>query len=88
MIWYSWLHEVLIVDFFPQNLLNVVANKCFEIATDKTGCCVLQPCINHAQGEIKKKLIAAVMLYASLLAEDCYGSLVFVFCIMFFLFSG
>ncbi|KAK7352462.1 hypothetical protein VNO80_17884 [Phaseolus coccineus] len=59
-----------------ENLLNVVANKCFEIATDKTGCCVLQPCINHAQGEIKKKLIAAVMLYASLLAEDCYGNYV------------
>ncbi|CAJ1973443.1 unnamed protein product [Sphenostylis stenocarpa] len=44
-----------------ENLLNVVANKCFEIATDKTGCCVLQPCINHAQGEIKRRLIGAVM---------------------------
>ncbi|XP_047164448.1 pumilio homolog 12-like [Vigna umbellata] len=59
-----------------ENLLNVVANKCFDIATDKTGCCVLQPCINHAQGEMKKKLIASVMFYASHLAEDCYGNYV------------
>ncbi|KAG5030746.1 hypothetical protein JHK85_014728 [Glycine max] len=59
-----------------ENLLNVVANKCFEIATDKTGCVVLQQCINHAQGETKQKLLDAIILHVSLLAEDCYGNYV------------
>lgn len=50
-----------------------MANNAFGIARDKTGCCVLQQCVNHAEGEIRKKLIADIVLNASVLAEDCYG---------------
>ncbi|KAK7410075.1 hypothetical protein VNO78_00569 [Psophocarpus tetragonolobus] len=59
-----------------EHILNVVAIKCFEISTDQTGCVVMQQCIKDASGETKMKLIAAVISYASLLAEDCFGNYV------------
>ncbi|KAK7310819.1 hypothetical protein RJT34_08569 [Clitoria ternatea] len=75
-------HRVLLhcLQHFPEednrHLLNEVANKCLAISIDKTGCCVLQQCINQAQGETKKRLISCIIQNASLLAEDCYGNYV------------
>ncbi|KAJ1385454.1 Pumilio, RNA binding domain [Sesbania bispinosa] len=57
-------------------LLNEVANNCYAISIDKTGCCVLQQCISYAQGETKTRLIADIIVNASVLAEDCYGNYV------------
>ncbi|CAL0323807.1 unnamed protein product [Lupinus luteus] len=59
-----------------QYLLNVVANNCFEIATDKSGCCVMHHCLDYAQGETKELLMAEIIVNASLLSEDCYGNYV------------
>ncbi|XP_061354270.1 pumilio homolog 15-like [Gastrolobium bilobum] len=59
-----------------QDLLNVVANDCFGMAIDKTGCCVLQQCINLAQGETKNKMIANIIVDASFLAHNDYGNYV------------
>lgn len=50
-----------------------MADNCFEIATDKSGCCVLQQCIKYAQGELKERLVADIITNAMLLAEDRYG---------------
>lgn len=51
----------------------MVASNSLAIARDKTGCCVLQHCVNHAQGETRNQLIDDIVLNSSLLAEDCYG---------------
>ncbi|KAE9588386.1 hypothetical protein Lalb_Chr22g0354791 [Lupinus albus] len=59
-----------------QYLLNVVANNCFEIATDKSGCCVMHHCLDYARGETKELLMAEIIVNASLLSEDCYGNYV------------
>ncbi|CAL0305797.1 unnamed protein product [Lupinus luteus] len=75
-------HRVLLhclKNFSPEDnkcLLRVVANHCFSIATDKTGCCVLKECVNYAHGETKVRLIAEIIMNAPLLAEDAYGNYV------------
>ncbi|OIV97658.1 hypothetical protein TanjilG_12415 [Lupinus angustifolius] len=75
-------HRVLLhclKNFSPEDnkcLLRVVANHCFRIATDKTGCCVLKECVNYAHGETKKRLISEIIVNAPLLAEDAYGNYV------------
>ncbi|KAL0356891.1 UNVERIFIED_CONTAM: putative pumilio8, chloroplastic [Sesamum calycinum] len=43
-----------------KHILNVVADNCLDIATDKSGCCVLQQCVAHAQGEPRDRLIAEI----------------------------
>lgn len=50
-----------------------MATKCYEIATDKSGCCILQQCVEHAQGEQRDRLVAEITAYALLLAENRYG---------------
>ncbi|XP_028772600.1 pumilio homolog 12-like [Neltuma alba] len=59
-----------------RHLLNEVANRCFEIATDKSGCCVLQQCVNHAEGAIKDHLVYEIVQHVLKLAKDCYGNYV------------
>ncbi|GAU36516.1 hypothetical protein TSUD_316420 [Trifolium subterraneum] len=65
---------------FPQDetkqFLYLLAKNTLSIARDKTGCCVLQYCASHTQGEAKDHLINDVVLNAPLLAEDCYGNYV------------
>lgn len=61
------------VDFLWQYLLNVVADNCFEIAIDKSGCCVLQLCVDNSRGEARDRLISEITASALLLAEDPYG---------------
>ncbi|QHN88541.1 hypothetical protein HN51_017568 [Arachis hypogaea] len=57
-------------------MLNIVATNCFKIATDKSGCCVIQQFVDHAPGESKDLLMAGIILNAPLLAENCYGNYV------------
>ncbi|CAK8571296.1 unnamed protein product [Lathyrus sativus] len=65
---------------FPQEdtkiFLSIIATNSLSIARDKTGCCVIQYCASHAQGEVKNRLIDDIVLNAPLLAEDCYGNYV------------
>ncbi|KAL6587686.1 hypothetical protein OROMI_000670 [Orobanche minor] len=49
-------------------LLNVIADNCFEIARDKSGCCVLQQCVERSTGETQDSLVAEITTYAILLA--------------------
>lgn len=56
-----------------QILYDLVATKCYEIATDKSGCCILQQCVEHAQGKQRDRLVAEITAHALLLAENRYG---------------
>ncbi|CAK9187082.1 unnamed protein product [Ilex paraguariensis] len=59
-----------------KHILNVVADNCLDIATDKSGCCVLQQCVAHARGEPKQRLVAEITANASVLAEHPFGNYV------------
>jgi len=50
-----------------------VAENCFGIATNKSGCCVLQRCVEYSEGEARDRLLAEIIENALLLAEDHYG---------------
>lgn len=56
-----------------QHLLNEITRNCYTIATDKSGCCVLQSCVENAYGEPKQNLIKEIIRNALQLAEDPYG---------------
>lgn len=63
----------IITLIITQKILSAVADHCIEIATDKSGCCVLQPCIDHAQGEAFHRLIAEITRNALFLSEHPFG---------------
>ncbi|CAK7347472.1 unnamed protein product [Dovyalis caffra] len=54
-------------------ILKQVAEHCFGIATNKSGCCVLQRCVEYSEGEPRDRLVAEIIANALLLAEDHYG---------------
>ncbi|KAL9174262.1 hypothetical protein ABFS82_02G040600 [Erythranthe guttata] len=65
--------------FPPQDneiILQVIADNCLAIASDRSGCCVLQPCVSSAQGETRNRMIANLTAYALLLSTDPYGNYV------------
>ncbi|KAI3702358.1 hypothetical protein L6452_28094 [Arctium lappa] len=59
-----------------QPILNVVTDNCLDIATDKSGCCVLQQCVLHANGISKERLLTEIIANALHLAEHPYGNYV------------
>jgi len=44
-----------------------------EIATDKSGCSILQKCLHHAKDNNMKRLIEEIVSHASLLTEHPFG---------------
>ncbi|XP_027364763.1 pumilio homolog 12-like [Abrus precatorius] len=54
-------------------ILNEIAWNCVDIARDKNGCCVIQNCLDHAEGEGTQHLVDEIMLNAAVLADDPYG---------------
>ncbi|KAF3435513.1 hypothetical protein FNV43_RR22602 [Rhamnella rubrinervis] len=74
-----------IADFPPQvnkPLLDEAAANCLEIAVDKSGCCILQKCVEYAvinsphTGEARDRLLAQIAANAQLLSADPYGNYV------------
>ncbi|CAA0806786.1 Pumilio homolog 12 [Striga hermonthica] len=59
-----------------KHILNVVADNCLDVATDKSGCCVLQQCLTHSSGEPRDRLMAQITSNALILAEHPYGNYV------------
>ncbi|KAL6982979.1 hypothetical protein U1Q18_016374 [Sarracenia purpurea var. burkii] len=57
-------------------ILSEMVNSCFEVAINKYGCCVLQSCVEHFQGEYRECLVAEIIANALHLAEDPYGNYV------------
>ncbi|XP_023771891.3 pumilio homolog 12 [Lactuca sativa] len=59
-----------------QPILDVVADNCIDIATDKSGCCVLQQCVSLAVGVTKDRLISPIIENSLHLSEHPYGNYV------------
>ncbi|PWA99615.1 Armadillo-like helical [Artemisia annua] len=59
-----------------QPIMKVVADNCLDIAMDKSGCCVLQQCVLHADGVSRDRLMAEIIANALPLSEHPYGNYV------------
>ncbi|XP_027907785.1 pumilio homolog 12-like [Vigna unguiculata] len=55
-------------------IIDEVAENCVEIATDKSGCSILQKCLHHAKDNNMKRLIEEIVSHASLLTEHPFGN--------------
>ena len=65
------------MSFFLQLLIEIVADNCLDIATDKSGCCVLQQCLPNAEGETLERMMAEIIANAVFLSEHPYGFVAF-----------
>lgn len=59
-----------------QFIFESVGTECVRVGTHRHGCCVIQRCIDHAQGEQKAKLVLAIVGRADQLVGDPFGNYV------------
>jgi hypothetical protein len=59
-----------------QFIYDAVADKCFEVASHKHGCCVFQRCVDAATYEQQKQMTSIIKRYALELVQDPYGNYV------------
>jgi hypothetical protein len=59
-----------------QFIYDAVGNYCVIVGTHRHGCCVLQRCIDHAQGFQRAQLIARITHCAFDLVQDPFGNYV------------
>ncbi|GMI82854.1 hypothetical protein HRI_001954700 [Hibiscus trionum] len=57
-------------------IFDAAAQFCVDIATHRHGCCVLQRCISHSNGQHRDNLITQVSRNGLLLAQDPFGNYV------------
>ncbi|XP_039033234.1 pumilio domain-containing protein 7-like [Hibiscus syriacus] len=57
-------------------IFDAAAKFCVDIATHRHGCCVLQRCIAHSNGQHREKLITQISRNGLLLAQDPFGNYV------------
>ncbi|KAJ4875375.1 Pumilio-like protein 12 [Raphanus sativus] len=55
-------------------LFGAAITHCVELATDRHGCCVLQKCIGHFEGEQKDRLVLEIISNSLLLSQDPFGN--------------
>ncbi|OMO73952.1 hypothetical protein CCACVL1_17055 [Corchorus capsularis] len=60
-------------------LVDEIVEHCLEIATDKSGCCVLQQCLARSKEEAKERLLVDITANAFVLSEHPYGNYVVQF---------
>ncbi|KAJ6702746.1 RNA BINDING PROTEIN PUMILIO-RELATED [Salix viminalis] len=53
--------------------------NCIELATDRHGCCVLQKCLSHSEGEQRHQLVSEITSNALILSQDPFGNYVVQF---------
>lgn len=74
--------------FVLQFLFEAAINHCVDLATDRHGCCVLQKCLSHSEGELRRHLVCEVTSKALILSQDPFGYYAFPppipFCPQFF----
>ncbi|KAL6960278.1 hypothetical protein U1Q18_043136, partial [Sarracenia purpurea var. burkii] len=58
------------------DIVNEMAENCFEIATSQSGYCVLQLCVDHSEGEYRERLVYEIIANALRLSKDRYGNFV------------
>lgn len=59
-----------------QFIFDAVGHNCIDVGTHRHGCCVLQRCIDHADGDQKVWLIGKITEHAPVLVQDPYGNYV------------
>ena len=59
-----------------QFIYSAVGASCVTVGTHRHGCCVLQRCIDHAQGYQRSELVAQITRCAFDLVQDAYGNYV------------
>ena len=59
-----------------QFIYDAVARSCIAVGTHRHGCCVLQRCIDHAEGFQRAQLIARITKSAFELVQDPFGNYV------------
>ncbi|KHJ35245.1 putative rna-binding protein [Erysiphe necator] len=59
-----------------QFIFDAVGKHCVDVGTHRHGCCVLQRCIDHADGEQKAWLIRQISNNAYTLVQDPFGNYV------------
>ncbi|KAK1405650.1 Pumilio isogenyy domain family member 4 [Heracleum sosnowskyi] len=68
------------LNHFPNDynlyILNNIASNCFEVATSKTGCCVMQLCVEKSFGRPRQVLVSEIIASAVHLAEHPFGNYV------------
>ncbi|GMJ15201.1 hypothetical protein HRI_005189200 [Hibiscus trionum] len=57
-------------------IFDAAAKFCVDIATHRHGCCVLQRCIAHSNGQHRDKLITQISRNGLFLAQDPFGNYV------------
>ncbi|XP_010276396.1 PREDICTED: uncharacterized protein LOC104611153 isoform X2 [Nelumbo nucifera] len=57
-------------------LFEAATSHCVELATDRHGCCVLQKCLSHSDGEQRRQLICEITSNALMLSQDPFGNYV------------
>ncbi|KAJ4827134.1 hypothetical protein Tsubulata_045691 [Turnera subulata] len=60
-------------------LFEATTVNCIELATDRHGCCVLQKCLSHSDGEQRRRLVCEVTSNALILSQDPFGNYVVQF---------
>lgn len=60
-------------------LFEAAIGNCVELATDRHGCCVLQKCLSHADGDQRHRLISKITSNALILSQDPFGNYVVQF---------
>ena len=53
--------------------MDEIVEHCLDIATDKSGCCVLKQCLAHAKADARERLLAEITANAFVLSEHPYG---------------
>lgn len=59
-----------------QFIFDAVAANCVVVGTHRHGCCVIQRCIDHASGNQKAQLVAAITDCSFPLVQDPFGNYV------------
>ncbi|KAF8087588.1 hypothetical protein N665_0577s0001 [Sinapis alba] len=59
-----------------RNLIEVLAENCFELAIDQHGCCMLQQCLGTDCEVLKKRLIREILANALRLCVNNFGNYV------------
>ncbi|KAG6632716.1 pumilio homolog 12 isoform X2 [Carya illinoinensis] len=57
-------------------LFEAATANCVDLATDRHGCCVLQKCLSHSDGEQRRRLVCEITSNALILSQDPYGNYV------------
>lgn len=59
-----------------QFIVDAVSANCVTVGTHRHGCCVIQRCVDHADGQQKAQLVAAITNCSIQLVTDPFGNYV------------